>query len=83
LGEYAHHSRFQAAYREVCEGMGSKRSEEQAGRGHTIELVGEADLHDLLALMRGYCDFYKVDPEDHALLELSRALIADPDREGL
>ena len=33
--------------------------------------------------MRGYCDFYEVDPSDGALLEMSRTLIADPDREGL
>lgn len=33
--------------------------------------------------MRGYCDFYEVDPSDEALLALSRALIADPEREGL
>jgi GNAT superfamily N-acetyltransferase len=28
--------------------------------------------------MRGYCDFYEVDPSDDALLALSRTLIADP-----
>jgi GNAT superfamily N-acetyltransferase len=33
--------------------------------------------------MRGYCDFYEVSPSDDALLALSRALIADPEREGL
>jgi GNAT superfamily N-acetyltransferase len=33
--------------------------------------------------MRGYCDFYEVDPSDDALLALSRALIADPEREGV
>jgi GNAT superfamily N-acetyltransferase len=33
--------------------------------------------------MRGYCDFYEVSPSDDALLALSRALIADPRREGL
>ncbi len=33
--------------------------------------------------MRAYCDFYEVDPSDDALLALSRALIADPDREGV
>jgi GNAT superfamily N-acetyltransferase len=63
--------------------MSSERAAEQASAGHTIELVGEQDLHDLLVLMRGYCDFYEVDPPDHSLLDLSRALIADPDREGL
>ena len=33
--------------------------------------------------MRAYCDFYEVDPPDQALLEVSRALIADPEREGV
>jgi GNAT superfamily N-acetyltransferase len=48
-----------------------------------ITLVGPADLPDLLPLMRAYCDFYQVAPEDQALLELSQALLADPRREGL
>lgn len=47
-----------------------------------ISTVAEADLSELLPLMRGYCDFYEVDPSDDALLEMSRALIADPEREG-
>ena len=50
---------------------------------HTITLVGEDDLADLLPLLRGYCDFYEVDPPDQQLLALCRALIAGPDREGL
>ncbi len=49
----------------------------------SIAVVAEPDLDDLLALMRGYCDFYEVAPSDEALLALSRALIADPAREGL
>jgi GNAT superfamily N-acetyltransferase len=49
----------------------------------TIERVAEADLNELLPLMRAYCDFYEVGPSDEALLVLSRALIADPEREGL
>jgi ribosomal protein S18 acetylase RimI-like enzyme len=48
-----------------------------------IQLVGEDDLGDLLPLMRGYSDFYEVDPPDQALLALSLALIADPQREGI
>jgi GNAT superfamily N-acetyltransferase len=48
-----------------------------------IEIVTEADLAELLPLMRGYCDFYEVDPSDDALLAMSRTLIADPEREGL
>jgi GNAT superfamily N-acetyltransferase len=48
-----------------------------------IAAVTEADLPDLLPLMRGYCDFYEVDPPDDALLALSRVLIADPEREGV
>lgn len=49
----------------------------------TIETVGEADLADLLGLMRGYCDFYEAAPTDDALLALSRALIAEPQLEGV
>ena len=48
-----------------------------------ITVVGEGDLDELLALMRAYCDFYEVDPPDKDLLALSRALIADPEREGV
>jgi GNAT superfamily N-acetyltransferase len=48
-----------------------------------ITRVGEDDLPDLLPLMRGYSDFYEVNPSDDALLALSRALIADAEREGL
>lgn len=47
-----------------------------------ISTVGEPDLAELLPLMRGYCDFYEVDPSDDELLEMSRTLIADPQREG-
>jgi GNAT superfamily N-acetyltransferase len=45
--------------------------------------VTTADLPDLLPLVRAYCDFYEVAPADDALLAVSRALIADPDREGV
>jgi GNAT superfamily N-acetyltransferase len=48
-----------------------------------IERVGEADLEELLRLMRGYCNFYEADTPDEALLALSRALIADPRNEGI
>src|SRR5215211_7641634 len=41
-----------------------------------IAVVGPDDLPELLPLMRAYCDFYQVAPEDQALL-------ADPQREGL
>jgi GNAT superfamily N-acetyltransferase len=43
-----------------------------------IAHVTEADLPELLPLMRGYCDFYEVDPSDDALLALARMLVADP-----
>jgi GNAT superfamily N-acetyltransferase len=49
----------------------------------TIDVVAEPDLPEVLTLMRGYCDFYEVAPSDEALLTMSRALIADPAREGL
>ena len=49
----------------------------------TVSTVGEADIGELLPLMRAYADFYEVSPTDEALLELSRALIADPEHEGM
>ena len=49
----------------------------------TIATVAEEDLEELLPLVRGYADFYEVSPSDGALLELSRALIADPVGEGV
>ncbi len=48
-----------------------------------ISLVTEDDLPELLVLMRGYCDFYEVSPGDGDLEALARALIADPEREGV
>jgi GNAT superfamily N-acetyltransferase len=51
--------------------------------GVRIVTVSEEDLVELLPLMRAYCDFYEVDPSDEALLEMSRTLIADPQREGV
>ena len=48
-----------------------------------IEIAGERDLPELLTLMRGYLDFYEVAPSDENVLRMSRALIADPAREGL
>jgi GNAT superfamily N-acetyltransferase len=49
----------------------------------TIDVAAEGDLPELLTLMRGYCDFYAVEPSDEALLAMSRALIGDPAREGM
>jgi GNAT superfamily N-acetyltransferase len=51
--------------------------------GLEISIVEGTDLDELLPLMRGYCDFYEVSPSDADLLAMSRALIADPEREGL
>lgn len=51
--------------------------------GFALHTVGEDDLGELLPLMRGYADFYEVSPSDDGLLAMSRALIADPEREGV
>jgi len=48
-----------------------------------VDAVGEADLSDLLPMMRAYCDFYEASPSDARLEALARALIADPDHEGI
>jgi GNAT superfamily N-acetyltransferase len=49
----------------------------------TISRATTEDLPELLPLMRAYCKFYEVAPSEEALLSLSRALIADPEREGV
>ncbi len=51
--------------------------------GHSIAAVTAADLEELLTLMRAYCDFYRATPSDAALLALAKALLADPEHEGL
>ncbi|HEY9265195.1 MAG TPA: GNAT family N-acetyltransferase [Mycobacterium sp.] len=44
-----------------------------------VSVVEEADLPELMPMMRGYCDFYRVRPSDEKLEALSRALLANPD----
>jgi GNAT superfamily N-acetyltransferase len=48
-----------------------------------IEPVTEAELPELLPLMRGYCDFYEVNPSDDELLAFSRELLASPELDGV
>jgi hypothetical protein len=48
-----------------------------------LQRVSESDLTDLLPLVQDYCRFNGVERTDQELLALSRALIADPDREGV
>jgi GNAT superfamily N-acetyltransferase len=45
--------------------------------------VGEADVADLLPLMVAYCAFYASAPPPDQLVALSRALVEDPEREGV
>ena len=52
-------------------------------KAYSLELVCEADLDDLLVLMRAYCDFYETAPRDDELLALSRAVLAAPEHEGV
>jgi GNAT superfamily N-acetyltransferase len=54
-----------------------------SAEAHSIASVTPDDLDALLPLVRAYCDFYETAPTDAALLDLSRALIADPGREGI
>jgi GNAT superfamily N-acetyltransferase len=44
----------------------------------TVETVTASDLSELMPMMRGYCDFYRVDPPDDRLLVLVNALIENP-----
>ena len=53
-----------------------------------IKLVNDADLNELLPLVRAYCEFYHQTEQipvitDDKLLSLSRALIANPKQEGI
>ena len=48
-----------------------------------IEAVTEADLDELLPLMRAYCDFYEAGPSDDDLTNMALALLDDPDLEGV
>jgi GNAT superfamily N-acetyltransferase len=50
---------------------------------HTVAVVADDDLPELLGLVRAYLDFYEVTPSDDEMLALSRALIADPESEGV
>ncbi len=49
----------------------------------SVARVTPAELPELLPLVRAYCDFYGTDPSDEALTAISRALLADPEREGI
>jgi GNAT superfamily N-acetyltransferase len=49
----------------------------------TIDVVGEDDLPELGPLLRAYLDFYEVAPPDDDVLALCRALLADPEHEGV
>jgi GNAT superfamily N-acetyltransferase len=45
--------------------------------------VAEADLVDLLPLVRAYCEFNGVERDNDELVLISRALIDDPEHEGV
>ena len=40
----------------------------------TLSVVTEADLPELMPLMRGYCDFYRVDPAIAIAIQLTQLL---------
>jgi GNAT superfamily N-acetyltransferase len=48
-----------------------------------IEAVTQADLDELLPLMRAYCDFYEAVPPDDALIDMALTLLDDPELEGV
>jgi GNAT superfamily N-acetyltransferase len=43
----------------------------------------DRDLPALLPLLRAYCEFYESGPSDDGLMAMARALIAEPDAEGI
>jgi GNAT superfamily N-acetyltransferase len=48
-----------------------------------IRPAAESDIPALMPLIRGYCEFYECDPPDAGLDEMSRALIASADDQGM
>jgi GNAT superfamily N-acetyltransferase len=50
---------------------------------YSVARVEPDDLGELLPLMRAYCEFYEVSPPDQDLHALARALLDDPEREGV
>jgi GNAT superfamily N-acetyltransferase len=44
----------------------------------TLSKVGAPDLPELMPMLRGYCDFYQVNPSEGALLAMCQALIDEP-----
>lgn len=48
-----------------------------------IRAARDGDFPALLPLLRGYCDFYDCSPPDAGLEQMSRALIAASDRDGM
>jgi ribosomal protein S18 acetylase RimI-like enzyme len=59
------------------------RTVSKSPAGHSIAVVTDGDLAELLPLMRAYCEFYAVKPRDRSLLELSRALLDAPEQDGV
>src|SRR5205823_4968185 len=50
---------------------------------HSVKRVEAADLDELLALIRAYCDFYEASPTDADLLAPAKALLRAPEHEGV
>lgn len=55
----------------------------ERGVVEVANVTTDSQIDRLLPLMRGYCDFYRVQPSNAELLAMSRALIADPTHEGV
>ncbi len=60
----------------------STRGGESRGTSQVTSVRAE-DLPELLPLMRALCDFYDSHPPDEGLVAISRALLDDPQREGI
>ena len=48
-----------------------------------IQPVVDGDLDELVPMMSAYCGFYETSPPPEQLAALARALLADPDNEGV
>lgn len=66
-------------------GIRRSRGTAKAYAAEQVEIrdAAPSDAEALLPLMRGYCDFYEVDPPDSGLLELARTVAGDPEQGAL
>ncbi len=63
--------------------MASDKEPRPLAQGIEIREARAQDAEALLPLMRGYCDFYEVEPPDSGLLEMARTMAGDAEQGSL